>query len=226
MEINTPEGKQLFASFNANGQVLVDHAKIGKSLWSKLHDLDISIAAIQDTRLEGPDKQSAAEKQARMLADGNRMTHSWSNAPHLGTAEGVGVLVKGSMASRVLKCKQVNLIQDPRGWNRFTGVVLQGKQGIRLAIISIYIPCAHSTSWKAQTNLLMTIHDTRDPREVAIRDVMGEMDKLGDNVRFILAGDFNMPWNEQGRNGTMDAIEKKLSKLLISLCAVRSLTSA
>jgi hypothetical protein len=46
MEINTPKGKQLFASINANGQVLVDHAKVGKSLWSKLHDLNISLAAI------------------------------------------------------------------------------------------------------------------------------------------------------------------------------------
>ena len=52
------------------------------------------------------------------------------------------------------------------------------------------------------------------------------MDKLGDNVRFILAGDFNMPWNKQGRNGAMDATEKKLSKLLNSLCEVKSLTSA
>ena len=109
---------------------------------------------------------------------------------HLGTAEGVGVLVKGQMASRVMKCKQVNLIQDPRGWNRFTGAVLQGKKGNRLAAISTP---AHSTSWKAQTDRLMKLHDTRDPREVAIRDVMEEMDKLGDNVRFILAGDFNMP---------------------------------
>ena len=190
MEIDMPEGKQLFASINANGQVLVDHSNVGKSLWSKLHELDISIAAIQDTRLQGPDKQSAAERQARMLADGNRMAYSWSNAPHLGTAEGVGVLVKGQMASRVMKCKQVNLIQDPRGWNRFTGAVLQGKKGNRLAAISTP---AHSTSWKAQTDRLMKLHDTRDPREVAIRDVMEEMDKLGDNVRFILAGDFNMP---------------------------------
>ena len=51
MEIDMPEGKQLFASINANGQVLVDHSNVGNSLWSKLHELDISIAAIQDTRL-------------------------------------------------------------------------------------------------------------------------------------------------------------------------------
>jgi hypothetical protein len=55
---------------------------------------------------------------------------------------------------------------------------------------------------------------------------MDAVDRLGDNVRIILAGDFNMPWNEQGRNGVMDAIEKKLSKLFNSLCEVRSLTSA
>ena len=36
----------------------------------------------------------------------------------------------------------------------------------------------------------MTTQDTRDPREVALRDVMDDMDKLGDNVRFILQGHF------------------------------------
>ena len=115
MEINPPEGKQLFASFNANGQVLVDYAKVGNSLWSKMHDLNISMAALQDTRLQDPDKQTAAERQARMLADGHRMAYSWSNAPHLGKAEGVGVLAKGPMVSRVMKCKQSNLIKDSRG---------------------------------------------------------------------------------------------------------------
>jgi hypothetical protein len=59
-----------------------------------------------------------------------------------------------------------------------------------------------------------------------LRDVMKAIDMLGENVRIILAGDFNLPWNEQGRNGQMDASEKKLSKLLNSLCEVRSLTSA
>ena len=82
MEIKPLEGKQLFASINANGQVLADHAKVGNSLWSKLHDLNISLAAIQDTRLQDPDKQTAAERQARMLADGHQMAYSWSNAPH------------------------------------------------------------------------------------------------------------------------------------------------
>ena len=57
-------------------------------------------------------------------------------------------------------------------------------------------------------------------------DVMEAIDKLGDNIRIILAGDFNMPWNEKGRAGEMDATEKKLTKLLNSLCEVRSLTSA
>ena len=94
-----------------------------------------------------------------------------------------------------------------------------------MAIISLYIPCANSTSWQAQTALLMTTQDTRDPREVALRDVMDEMDKLGDNVRFILAGDFNLPWNAKGRNGVPDATEKRLSKLLNTLCEVRSLKS-
>ena len=135
-------------------------------------------------------------------------------------------LVKGPLASRAMKCKQAHLIQDSRGWNRYTGVVLQGRKGIKLAIISIYIPCAHSTSWKAQQAILQLTQDTRDPREVALRDVMDAVDRLGDNVRIILAGDFNMPWNEQGRNGVMDALEKKLSKLFNSLCEVRSLTSA
>jgi len=82
MEIKPPEGKQLFASFNANGQVLVDHSKVGNSLWSKMHDLDISMAALQDTRLQDPDKQTATERQASMLADGHQMAYSWSNAPH------------------------------------------------------------------------------------------------------------------------------------------------
>ena len=72
----------------------------------------------------------------------------------------------------------------------------------------------------------MSTHDTRDPREVALRDIMDDMDKLGDNVRFILAGDFNLPWNDKGRNGVMDATEKRLSKLLHPLCEVRSLKPA
>ena len=109
-----------------------------------------------------------------MLADGNCMTYSWSNAPHMGAAEGrVGVLVKGSLVSRVMKRQKAHLIQDYRGWNRYTGVVLQGRKGIKLAMISLYIPCAHSTSWKAQQDILLTTQDTRDPREVALRDVYG-----------------------------------------------------
>jgi len=226
MELPPAEGKQYFASLNVNGQVLVDYTKVGTSIWSKLHELNISSAAIQDTRLQDPDQQTAAERQAKGFADGHRMAHAWSNASHLGTAEGVGLMVKGPMVSRVMKCKQSNLIQDSRGWNRFTGLVIQGKKGIRLAIISLYIPCAHSTSWQAQIALLLSKHDTRDPREVALRDVMDEMDKLGDNVRFILAGDFNLPWNDKGRNGGMDATEKRLSKLLNTLCEVRSLKPA
>jgi endonuclease/exonuclease/phosphatase family metal-dependent hydrolase len=61
---------------------------------------------------------------------------------------------------------------------------------------------------------------------VAILDVMETIDKLGDNVRIILAGDFNMPWNAKGRTVVSDAVEKKLSKLLNTLCEIRSLTSA
>jgi hypothetical protein len=57
---NTPECKQLFASLNANVQVLVDHANVGKSLWSKLHDLDIRLAAIQD-----PDKINKVQMSDR-----------------------------------------------------------------------------------------------------------------------------------------------------------------
>ena len=100
------------------------------------------------------------------------------------------MLVKGTLVSRVKKCKKAHLIQDSRGWNRYTGMVLQGKEGIKLAIISCYIPCAQSTSWKAQQAILMTTQDARDPREVALRDVMDSIDKLGEKVRVILAGDF------------------------------------
>ena len=163
------------------------------SLWNRLHDLGISSVAIQDTRLQSPDKQIASQKQASMFTAGDKTTLSWSNAPYLGTAEGVVVIVKGPMSSRVLKCKQINLIQDQRGWDRYTGVVLQGQNGITLAIISIYVPCAHSNSWRAQQDLLREKQDMRDSREVAIRDVMDAIDRLGGNVRLILAGDFNMP---------------------------------
>ena len=115
MEIKPPEGKELFASLNVNGRALVDHDKVGRSHWSKLHELNISSAAIQDTRLNTPDKQSAAQRQASMFADGHCMAHAWSNAPHLGVAEGVGTIVKGSMVSRVLKRQQAHIIQDSRG---------------------------------------------------------------------------------------------------------------
>ena len=86
--------------------VYVDRTKTGKSLWSKFHELDIRILAIQDTRLHDSDKQRAAQQQASMLADGCKMEFSWSNAPSLGMAEGVGVLVKGTLVSRVKKCKK------------------------------------------------------------------------------------------------------------------------
>ena len=226
MESPPPSDMLRIATFNANGQVLVDHKHVVDSLWNKLQDLKVSAVAIQDTRLSTPDLQTSAQKQASMFIDGERSTCSWSNAPHLGNAVGVGVMMKGDMVSRVVKCKQAHLIQDQRGWNRYTGMALQGRNGIKLAIISIYVPCAYSTSWKAQQELLINKQDSRDPREVALRDVFDEMDSLGENVRFILAGDFNIPWNEQGRTGQMDSKEKKLSKLLNSLCEVRSLTSA
>jgi hypothetical protein len=187
------------------------------SLWNKLHALEVSVVAIQDTRLQNPDLQIQAQKQASMWTEGAQTSFSWSNAPHLGTAEGVAVGVKGSLSSRVMKRKQANLIQDQKGWNRFTGVVLQGQHNTKLAIISLYVPCANSTSWIAQKDLLIAKQDNRDPREVAIMDVMEAIDKLGDNIRIILAGDFNMPWNEKGRAGVMDATEKKLTKLLNSL---------
>ena len=51
-----------FASFNANGCVLVDHADVVSSFWNRLHDLGIISVAIQDTKLQSPDKQIAAQK--------------------------------------------------------------------------------------------------------------------------------------------------------------------
>ena len=54
MEIKPPEGKELFASLNVNGRALVDHDQVVKSHWSKWHELNISSAAIQDTRLNTP----------------------------------------------------------------------------------------------------------------------------------------------------------------------------
>ena len=158
LDIKPSEGKELFASLNVNGRALVDHDKIGLSHWSILHELDIRAATIQDTRLSTPDKQSAAQRQARMFADGNCMTYSWSDAQHLGTAEGVGMMVKGSLVPRVMKRQQAHIIQDSRGWNRYAGVSMQGKKGIKLAMISLYIPCAHSTSWKAQQVILLTTY--------------------------------------------------------------------
>ena len=156
MDIKPSEGKELFASLNVNGRALVDHDKVGLSHWSKLQELDIRAAAIQDTRLSSPDKQSAAQRQANMFAAGQSITYSWTNALPLGTAEGVGMIVKGPLVPRVMKRQQAHIIQDSRGWNRYAGVLMQGKKGIKLAMISLYIPCVQSTSWKAQQAILFT----------------------------------------------------------------------
>ena len=150
METPPATGICRLGSFNANGNVWVHNTNVVNSLWNKLTALEVSAIAIQDTRLQNPDSQILAQKQASMWTEGAQTSFSWSEAPHLGTAEGVAVGVKGPLSARVMKRKQVNLIQDQKGWNKFTCVVLRGCHNTKLAIISLYVPCANSTSWTAQ----------------------------------------------------------------------------
>ena len=76
MEKPPASGSCRLGSFNANGHALVHHTELGNSIWNKLHALGVSAVAIQDTRLQNPDMQIAAQKQASMFTEGAQTTYS------------------------------------------------------------------------------------------------------------------------------------------------------
>ena len=101
---------------------------------------------------------------------------------------GTSVFVKGGLAQRLRPP-----ITDKKGWGRFAGVILQGKQQIKIMILSVYGPTPSQETfgmWRTQQEA-----GGKNPQQLFLAD-LAELISMANEKGWalILAGDFNMPW--------------------------------
>ena len=90
---------------------------------------------------------------------------------------------------------------DPMG--RWTWTTLRGKRGIKTTIISAYRPCKSSNDQSVETQQLQYLRNTGDITDPHTKfdDDLQQLitDKLNEEHRIILMGDFNVPVNRKNK---------------------------
>ena len=98
-------------------------------------------------------------------------------------------------------------IDDPRGWARFGGVVLQGRRGHSIAVVGVYAPpfaACREVAWEESQIATLPASERCSPYELLRTDL--ELAVLGHEARgtpSILVGDWNTTWHPGARMNPM-----------------------
>jgi hypothetical protein len=186
-----------------------------ESMWKVLARLSISCACFSDTGLADPtplDPMSSLKK-TRTIAKfswkqrQSVLTHGQGSPGLLKLAVGGTMVATDDQFSRILGIE----IVDPRGWGRYTGRFLTGKEGTSVILITAYFPCTSGKSspgsaWQTQLALMQALPESerlRDPWFQCLADLQrtvwtllneGASAGMLSKRRVILSADFNAKW--------------------------------
>ena len=192
-------------------------------MWKVLARLHVSGACFADTGLVDPtpiDPMSSLKKSNifAQFAWGQRnctLTHGQGSEGVLRPAVGGTLIATDDALSRILGVE----IVDPRGWGRFTGRILVGREGITTVLITTYFPCTSDKScpgsaWQTQARLMLDIpaeDRLRDPWFQCLADLQrtiwllqhegASLNVLAKRT-YILNGDFNVRWVNSKPSGS------------------------
>ena len=165
-----------------------------------------SVVAWQDLRWSAPQHKASVELLERVWSPHGRIWQKyWPGSQPRGKRHGVFIAVRAPWSHRV-----VDSLDDPRGWARFGGVILQGASG-DVAFISLYAPClagnAADVTWqRKQIANLGEGLTALDPWDLCLRDLrLKIMELQSAGVVVVLAGDTNVTWDLLNRRNAPDA---------------------
>ena len=236
-------GRYRLAGMNLNGFSLCTDPEAQLGMWDTLNRHDVDGMAMQDHRCGSKD-HGVVKSYARISwATDEPSKWAWTNSPSNEASEGTRcggtcLAVKGDVVSRVVK-----MVEDETGLNRFSGMVLKGKGGCHMMVLSVYLPTRSDgcrSMWQVQREWLLTktvseqgranettshFERATDPWYAALDAVMGAVDAAPANTKVVLQGDINMPWDDTGRPRPLTGEEKRCSKALRKACEERGMCS-
>jgi hypothetical protein len=120
------------------------------SMWKVQKRLHVSCACYSDTGLVDPtltDPMSSLKKShtlAKFAWEQRNctFTHGQGSEGTLRPAVGGTLVATDDALSRILGVE----VTDPRGWGRFTGRILVGKEGTTTVVLTVYFPCTSDKS--------------------------------------------------------------------------------
>ena len=188
---------------------------VHETMWKTLARLHVSCAHFADTALIDPtplDPMSSLKKTRTMakFSWGQRnstLTHGQGLEGTLRPAVGGTMVATDDAVSRILGVA----IEDPRGWGRFTGRILVGKEGFTTVSMAAYFPCTASkdspgSAWQTQAALMKDIpaeERLSDPWFQCLADLQrvlwlllheGASPTVLEKRTIILSADFNARW--------------------------------
>jgi hypothetical protein len=184
-------------------------------MWERLASLMVSCACFSDTGLVDPtpaDPMSSLKK-TRTIAKfawkqpQSVLTHGQGSPGSLRPAVGGTMVATDDALSRILGLE----IVDPRGWGRFVGRILVGKDKTSLVVVTAYFPCTSSknspgSAWQTQLALMQELpieERLRDPWFQCLADLQrvlwlllheGASQPALTKRRIVLSADFNARW--------------------------------
>jgi hypothetical protein len=186
-----------------------------EAMWNAFARLHVGVALLPDTGLVNPsvDDPESSLRKAQTIAK-----FAWRNRRAIFThGQGAPGLLRPAVGGTMVALDDAMSrmtgpsIEDPRGWGRFTGRLLIGKEGTSVIVITAYFPCTSSknspgSAWQTQLALLPTVPEEerqRDPWFQALADLQktiwlllheGASARILAGRHVILAGDFNARW--------------------------------
>ena len=168
-------------------------------LWNFLHNSKTSVVAIIDHKntLTGINNiEYEMSKHWVKLKEKPKFSHAAAANRHIG---GITLAIHPCLGRYA---QPTNLTEDPRGWGRWTGIALKGKNKT-LYIIATYGPTpnenedAKESMWQKQIKAMqkIPIYDKeKDPKHQYIADLQKILEKINckENTSILILGDMNI----------------------------------
>ena len=127
-------------------------------------------------------------------------------------AHGTAILIKDKWARKI-----VDWVNDPRGWGRWVGIVIQTSNQSdsspkQLIVVSVYLPCQSGKEIKEQSKHLQT-----KSREASYLKTLQELweiiqPKITPETTVVFSGDMNVHWNPRNTQRRQQIINEDPKK--------------
>ena len=228
-----------------NPRVMAQHAqglRDQQALWVRAASLSAEVVLLPDDGLVDPtlkQPKSTLVKAKALAAEawgqrGLMWTHDQGQPGVRRTAVGGASLVVADTVASI----QAQHIGDGRGWGRYSGRVLEGKDHRRLIVLTIHFPCETSgegSAWQTQLRAMKAIAgDDRkaNPFLQAVYDLQNTVaalmsatksQQLREGTHLIMMGDFNARYDTTPGDSTSD---KRATEALQSMARMLGLEEA